>query len=59
MAKTDKLVALIKTEVDREFEEGRTTSVGDDELELIISPGGQRRLHRACATIAQNWLLNK
>ena len=37
MAKTDKLVALIKAEVDREFEEGRTTSVGDDELELIIS----------------------
>jgi isopropylmalate/homocitrate/citramalate synthase len=37
MAKTDGLVAGIKAEVDRQFEEGRTTSVGDDELELIIS----------------------
>ena len=37
VSKTDKLVGLIKAEVDKEFEEGRTTSFGDDELELIIS----------------------
>ncbi len=37
VAKTDNLVALIKAKVDRQFAEGRTTSVGDDELELIIS----------------------
>jgi isopropylmalate/homocitrate/citramalate synthase len=37
IAKTDRVVALIKAEVDREFAEGRTTSFGDDELELIIS----------------------
>lgn len=37
VAKTDQVVGLIKAEVDRQFEEGRTTSVGDDELELIIS----------------------
>jgi hypothetical protein len=34
--KKDELVAQIKKEVDKEFEEGRTTSFGDDELELIV-----------------------
>jgi citrate (Re)-synthase len=37
IAKTDQLVTLIKAGVDRQFAEGRTTTVGDDELELIIS----------------------
>ncbi len=34
--KKDKLVEGIKKEVDKEFEEGRTTSFGDDELERIL-----------------------
>ena len=34
--KKDRIVEGIKKEVDREFEEGRTTSFGDDELERIL-----------------------
>ena len=34
--KNSELVAKIKDEVDRQYAEGRTTSFGDNELELII-----------------------
>lgn len=46
--KKDELVARIKKEVDREFEEGRTTSFGDDELELIMRQLDEERYFMFC-----------
>ncbi len=36
MGKQEPLIITIKTEIDKEFTEGRTTAFGDDELETII-----------------------
>ncbi len=46
--KKDELVACIKKEVDKEFEEGRTTSFGDDELELIMRQLDEERYFMFC-----------
>ncbi len=50
--KKDELVANIKNEVDREFEEGRTTSFGDDELEFIMRQLDEERYFMFCHHIA-------
>ncbi len=36
MGKQEPLIVAIKSEIDKEFTEGRTTAFGDDELEMII-----------------------
>lgn len=46
--KKDELVARIKKEVDKEFEEGRTTSFGDDELEFIMRQLDEERYIMFC-----------
>jgi citrate (Re)-synthase len=46
--KKDAVVEKIKSEVDREFAEGRTTSFGDDELELILRQADEERYIEFC-----------
>lgn len=46
--KKDEIVARIKAEVDKEFEEGRTTSFGDDELEIILRQLDEDRYIKFC-----------
>jgi isopropylmalate/homocitrate/citramalate synthase len=46
--KKDELVARIKKEVDKEFEEGRTTSFGDDELEFLMRQLDEERYIMFC-----------
>jgi isopropylmalate/homocitrate/citramalate synthase len=50
--KKDELVVRLKNEVDKEFEEGRTTSFGDDELEFIMRQIDEERYFKFCHHIA-------
>lgn len=50
LTKNDELVAKVKTEVDKEFEQGRTTTFGDTELEAIIRNADEEAYLAMCYT---------
>ena len=50
--KKSELVQKIKDEVDRQYAEGRTTSFGDNELEMIIKDADYITYAALCAHVA-------
>lgn len=58
ISKKDELTQAVKTEVDKEFAEGRTTAFGDDELETIIKAYDEDAYIALCHHKA-NWMKKK
>lgn len=58
ISKKDELTQAVKTEVDKEFAEGRTTAFGDDELETIIKSYDEDAYIALCHHKA-NWMKKK